>query len=655
MNFDRRTKVQIKNLISQHQESSNLSQMQASVDDAARHVQKLFFTFLLFCFYVAVIVFSTTDEQLLRESNVTLPLLNVGLPIVGFYILVPWLVVLFHLNLLLQFNLLSGKLYDLDGYIKKLPVHQQAEQRRQMFPLLFSHMLVGVQEGRLVQFLLRLVIWVSITLFPIALLFIMQMTFVRYHSEIITWTHRLLIGLDLGLFWFLWLRNLDGNGHKWRQKIKLYPQMAKAAFGATLLCVWLSFYIAAVPGGGWQMLISLQTEERLVSIIKDPQPKALVTKDCIKYSVLWWIKFIGYRKVNRFLRNYKKKLHTTLTIDNVNLLSYYPPPEVIAHYLSEKKTIEEINLKFGIGFDLSNRDFKGAYFRNVQLFKSDLGYSNFQNALFYQTDLQSASITGATFQSTTFQKSNLQGANLAATDFMGTSLWKVNLRGTVLQHAKFQGAYLQNVNFQGAYLQNVNFQGAILHEINFEGANLAGANFQGANLVDVSFQGANLRKANFQGAFLRKIIIGGTDLTDVMWHFTYLENLSCRPYNDWKWKELLTEFKNKLPEGFIRDNSIRRIKKYSERKDIVFNSPLSDCLKSACNKNKCLRFTNKPPLTYHDIDAYEVEHVKFLVELACTNKYIAKTLLHTIRNKKLIKALHDKVESCPTIKKAMEM
>lgn len=52
--------------------------------------------------YIGITIASTTDEQLLLVSPVTLPLLNVDLPIVDFYVVVPWLFTLIHFYLILQ-------------------------------------------------------------------------------------------------------------------------------------------------------------------------------------------------------------------------------------------------------------------------------------------------------------------------------------------------------------------------------------------------------------------------------------------------------------------------------------------------------------------------------------------------------------------------
>ena len=68
------------------------------------------------CAYVLVIVFGTTDLDLLMGgNNVKLPVIDVAVPIVGFYAVAPYLVVLMHLNLLLQLQLLSRKLFAFDA------------------------------------------------------------------------------------------------------------------------------------------------------------------------------------------------------------------------------------------------------------------------------------------------------------------------------------------------------------------------------------------------------------------------------------------------------------------------------------------------------------------------------------------------------------
>ncbi len=84
-----------------------------TANDSARHVRNFYITFLLLALYISVIVWSTTDEMLLRISPVTLPLLNLKLPIKGFYAFAPYLFLITHFNLLMQLNLLASMLHRL--------------------------------------------------------------------------------------------------------------------------------------------------------------------------------------------------------------------------------------------------------------------------------------------------------------------------------------------------------------------------------------------------------------------------------------------------------------------------------------------------------------------------------------------------------------
>ncbi len=86
-----------------------LKDIRDAVNDATRNARNGYLFFVLAGLYVAIIVGSTTDEMLLRESPIKLPVFEVGIPIVGAYAVIPVLFLLLHLNLLVQFNLLGDK------------------------------------------------------------------------------------------------------------------------------------------------------------------------------------------------------------------------------------------------------------------------------------------------------------------------------------------------------------------------------------------------------------------------------------------------------------------------------------------------------------------------------------------------------------------
>jgi hypothetical protein len=86
-----------------------------TANSASQNCAVLHLGFMAVCAYVMVIVFGTTDLDLLVGKGVTLPVVGVAVPIVGYYLVAPFLVVLVHFNLLLQLQLLSRKLYAFDA------------------------------------------------------------------------------------------------------------------------------------------------------------------------------------------------------------------------------------------------------------------------------------------------------------------------------------------------------------------------------------------------------------------------------------------------------------------------------------------------------------------------------------------------------------
>ena len=118
--------------------AEQLDATRASLDDTAKHISTLFITFLLASVYVAIAVGSTNDEQLLRESDLPLPLLGVGLPIKSFYTVVPVASVLMHLHLLLYIYFLSRKAADFESLLQRVAATTQVQEKRLAFPLLIS-------------------------------------------------------------------------------------------------------------------------------------------------------------------------------------------------------------------------------------------------------------------------------------------------------------------------------------------------------------------------------------------------------------------------------------------------------------------------------------------------------------------------------------
>jgi cytochrome c biogenesis protein CcdA len=109
--------------------------------------------------------------------------------------------------------------------------------------------LAGPREVRhgVVGFLLKAVAWISLVFAPIGLLVLFQLQFLPYHDPIITWWHRIAVGIDLVLLWLLWPPILRGETRltAWRD---LGRGKVLLGLAASVLPMVLVFTITTFPG-----------------------------------------------------------------------------------------------------------------------------------------------------------------------------------------------------------------------------------------------------------------------------------------------------------------------------------------------------------------------------------------------------------------------
>jgi hypothetical protein len=195
----------------------------AALNHSAERVQTLWFSFLTFMLYLAIATGTTTHRILFLESPLNLPVLNISLPLLAFYILTPVIFVVLHFYMLLNLVLLArtARTFE-DALVRALPEDGEASEtfRMRIENTLFVQLLVG---GRLERKgingkLLSLMALITLALAPVALLLMFEVKFLPYHSEWITWLHRGMLALDLALVWTLWPGYRSGCG------VRLWPK-----------------------------------------------------------------------------------------------------------------------------------------------------------------------------------------------------------------------------------------------------------------------------------------------------------------------------------------------------------------------------------------------------------------------------------------------
>ncbi|MDQ3775550.1 MAG: hypothetical protein M3461_14970 [Pseudomonadota bacterium] len=216
-----------------------------TANSASQHVAVLHVAFMALCAYVLVIVFGTTDMDLLIGKGVKLPVVDVTVPIVGFYAFVPCLVVLVHFNLLLQLQLLSRQLYNFDT-----AVAQEEERigglrdRLHIFP--YTYYLVG-RPGPIVRRLLGIVVGITLLVLPLATLLVLQLRFLAYQDQAVTWAQRVTVWFDVALVIALWPVIMDRGDSWWDYLRRVASRLRRRwRMGLAWAAVWVGVVLSAL-------------------------------------------------------------------------------------------------------------------------------------------------------------------------------------------------------------------------------------------------------------------------------------------------------------------------------------------------------------------------------------------------------------------------
>jgi uncharacterized protein YjbI with pentapeptide repeats len=182
------------------------------VRSEAAELRNFTITFLSLLLYINLIIVGTNAEQILRIAPVTLPLLNVPLPIIAFYGFVPWLLLLFHLYLLVQHYLFSQQLFLFKNTLADTSVTDEIRKHilKNLGNLPFLHWMIG-KHGLAMRFVLTLITLVCLLIWPLLSLLWLQMAIMPYHSETLIWVQRFAVIFDVLLIGWLWPKTLADN------------------------------------------------------------------------------------------------------------------------------------------------------------------------------------------------------------------------------------------------------------------------------------------------------------------------------------------------------------------------------------------------------------------------------------------------------------
>jgi uncharacterized protein YjbI with pentapeptide repeats len=469
-------------------DTKELDALLDSLNGSAERFQTLWFSFLGLTLYLAIAALATTHRDLLLNNPQNLPILNIKVELLPFYVIAPLLYLVFHFYLLMMLALLAGTAAEFDKQLRTtLPDEADRERyRARVENALFLQLLVGMKGERsgANAFLLGLIARITIALAPLATLVLMQVMFLPYHHFRITWWHRALVITDLAIALIMWRRFFYDSGIEkpllfFSDRPGLRSGLALAAnLGAIYVVLWLS-----LGEGQWA-----------------------------GENQVWPANFAATEKGVVF----------GLFPDRLQLRD-----ETIVGEKTLKETKEEIASRGGDfvptirlgGRDLqaailSGADLRGVSLNSAAIQGADLSNTRLDGAHLKWANLQGADLKDAQLQGADLHNALLQGAELEDAQLQGADLTEANLQSTGLSGARLQAASLILAQLQGANLREALLQGAVLGFAQMQGADLSRAQLQGADLRFAQLQGADLRGADMSDTELDKTFVFGADISD---------------------------------------------------------------------------------------------------------------------------------------------
>jgi hypothetical protein len=229
--------------------ATDLQALRDAVVDAANVGAGLWFSYLFVLLYLAIAVGAVTHRDLLFVNPVKLPFLNVELPLKGFFVLGPVLLLIVHAYVLLHLVRLAGKVGAFHAELQRKIAGEEAKAGllRQLPSNIFVQFLAGPNEVAAVRSVQWLIAQVSLVFLPLGLLALFQVQFLPYHDEVISWWQRFAVFLDLVLLWTLWFRvtRCETRLLHWRNIWR--PKFAGWGL-VSLVPLLLVFGVATFPG-----------------------------------------------------------------------------------------------------------------------------------------------------------------------------------------------------------------------------------------------------------------------------------------------------------------------------------------------------------------------------------------------------------------------
>ncbi len=508
--------------------------------------------------YLMIAVAGVTHKDLLLETPVSLPLLQVSIQQAQFFLFAPVVLVLLHLGLVSQLVLLARKTLAFDRSVQSLEASDLRTHplRLELHNFFFVQAVAGPHRSYVVSAFLHGMSWLSLVILPVVLLLFIQISYLPFHDPAVTWAHRVALLVDIGVLVligvFLTRAETSFILAFWRTT-QDHPLTFLGTAGLLAAIAFFSLFVATIPG---EPLDRMTGPVSWITGRNATSAAGLATSAPAAASNVGALQLLRARADGALFGMFHRNIVAT-DLDLVTTKDGKGGETGISLRNRDLRFARLDRTDFR-GADLTNADFDGASFvgadlSNVRMQCADITElyladnrqaarcASARGTNFSRAKMKEARLAGIDARGAKFEEANLEGADFTYSNLVGANFSSAHLEradfsgGTQLQGANFliatmQGADLGGASLQLADLSSAQLQGAVFAHAELHGALLRDADLEGADLDRAKLQGADLTRAKLKAADLRGAAIWMTrPPTDDNLHIADLSEISAKP------------------------------------------------------------------------------------------------------------------------------
>lgn len=523
--------------------STKISELLDSANKASDKVSILHLGFIALCSYLLIVVFSTTDTDLLVGKGIKLPGAGVDVPIIFFYGFAPYIVVAFHLNLLLQSYFLSRRLYGCKESAGSGVSAEHLWLRLHVFPL--NYYLVGPRTKSSIRWLISSAVALTFLWLPIVTLLVLQSRFLAYQSEKITWLQRVATWIGVILVLRIWPCIVSPDG-AWRAYMVGLVQGGWSVWRWTLFwatlgasSVVLIFSIHAVTADLALLALLLLVSGALsckvfagirrlvarsgVSSQLNPARGSDSTASVPGAGALIMIASLGMTLPLGLLINGETWETTLLTEVHPLTADLSQLASVPYRYMYPDNAFNAIQEAWKQADESNKRGREPEWVRTNRLDYRPALLSPILPHMHQPMPDEQATVMSRLLP---YRRLTLDDQVLVAQFVQPEIVAKLKSREREI--ASDATKYVRPLDLNGRNLRGASLRNAVLPGADLRGADLRRADLRGAFLQDANLEYANLSRANLSDAKLWKARMNGTDLRDAALESARLDGAELR-------------------------------------------------------------------------------------------------------------------------------